>query len=375
MLSHEITNRRIKMNSAHTMYNVSLNQAKEAILHGGKTTTIILQGHMGSGKSSLLAELSKELPDHIPCYFDCTTKDLGDIGVPKIATLGDNSYVSFAINEEFGIHHGKPVIIMLDEYGKANPAVKNAVLRLIQERAIGSYELHPDSLIFATTNLGSEGIGDLVPPHARNRVTVLTLRKSTNLEWIEWGINNGIEPIILGVCKDNPSWFQGFEEIKDPSDNPYIYHPREQRAAFVTPRSLAKASDWLKLRYVLDDHSITALLIGTIGARAAMDLMAFLKLADQLPTMDSIKKDPMSAKVPSSSGAVCMVVYRALANLSADWINPWMDYLTRLDKEAQGLFANGACKPKYIHQKLTMTNRKFTEWAIENSYMFAADKV
>ena len=63
---------------------------------------------------------------------------------------------------------------MVDEYGKANPAVKNAMLRLMLERKIGSYTLHPDSLVFATTNLGAEGVGDLLPPHARNRMTVIT---------------------------------------------------------------------------------------------------------------------------------------------------------------------------------------------------------
>lgn len=361
--------------NAQQMYALNLNQVANAIEHGGNQRTILVQGHMGTGKSSLLNTLSDTLPDHIPCYFDCTTKDLGDIMIPKMATLDSADFVKFATNEELGLHHGKPIILMIDEYGKANPAVKNALLRVMLERKVGGYELHPDSIVFATTNLGAEGVGDLLPPHARNRITVVTLRKPSNIEWIEdYAINAGVDHALLGWCKDNPQLFHGFEDIKDPDDNPYIYHPKAQRAAFVTPRSLEAASDWLKQRHLYDDQTLTSLLMGTIGDRGAMDLMAFVKLADQLPSLQSIKDDPMGARVPDSAAAVCMVVYRSLATMSADWIDAWMTYLPRLDMEAQGMFAGGVTRDTYAHRKIVMTNRKFTDWAMQNNYMFAADK-
>lgn len=361
-------------NSAISMYALGLDQIETAIRLGGNKRTILVQGHMGTGKSSLLKALKANLPNHTMCYFDCTTKDLGDITIPQLQTIDDEGYVRYVTNEELGLHLKKPIILMIDEYGKANPAVKNAMLRLMLEGKLGSYELHPDSLRFATTNLGAEGVGDILPPHARNRITVITSRKPSNMEWIEWGINNGIDHTLLGWCKDNPQLFHSFEDVKDPDNNPYIFHPKSPRTAFVTPRSLEAASDWLKVRNGMDDQSVTAMLMGTIGERAAMDLMAFVKLSDQLPSLDSIKKDPMQAKVPESDAAVCMVVYRTLATIDRDWVDAWMDYMVRLDKEAQGLFANGVRNPKYNKQALVMTNKKFTAWAMANNYMFAADK-
>ena len=62
------------------------------------------------------------------------------------------------------------------------------------------------------------------------------------------------------------------------------------------------------------------------------------------------------------------------ANRGADWVDSWMDYMVRLDKEAQGMFANGCSAEKYAHRKIVMTNKKFTQWAMDNNYMFAADK-
>jgi MoxR-like ATPase len=264
---------------------------------------------------------------------------------------------------------------MIDEYGKANPAVKNALLRLMLERKIGSYTLHPDSIVFATTNLGAEGVGDLLPAHARNRMTVVTSRKPTAEEWIEWGINNGVHPTVLGWVRENPQVMQSFTDVRDPDENPYIFHPQQQRAAFVTPRSLEAASDWVHSQASFDDVTLTSLLMGTIGDRAAMDMMAFVKLANQLPSLTSIQQDPLSAKVPDSASAVCMVVYKLLSTIEHTTVDAYMDYVNRLDKEAQGLFVNGVRAPKFSKRDVVMTNKKFTTWARDNSYMFTADKV
>ena len=361
-------------NQAQQMYALNLEQSAQLIEAIGHMRTVLMQGDIGTGKSSTLGELSARKPTHHGVYFDCTTKDLGDMMIPSLQSIDADGCVRMIPNEELGVHLKQPVILMIDEFGKANPSVKNAMLRLMLERKIGSYSLHPDSFVFATTNKGSEGVGDMLPPHARNRMTVIQVRKTDHMDWIEWGINNGIDATLLGWVKDNPQLMASFEDVKDPDENPYIFHPQQQRAAFVTPRSLHAASDILKQREAFDDQTLTAALMGTIGDRGAMDLMSFVKLADQLPSLQSVKDDPKNAKVPDSAAAICMVVYRTLAALEKDWLNAWMDYLPRLDTEAQALFANGVRAPKYSKQAMVMQNKKFTEWAMKNSHLYSADK-
>jgi energy-coupling factor transporter ATP-binding protein EcfA2 len=359
------------------MYNLNLDQAVNLIEVGGLTrTTVLVQGHMGSGKSSMLKTLAKKYPDHVPCYFDCTTKSLGDVMLPKLKDLDGNDYVRFAPNEEFGVHLGKPLILMIDEYGKADPSTKNALLRVMQEFQIGSYVLPEGSMVFATTNLGVEGVGDLVPPQGRNRIIVVTLRKSTAMELIEYGINDGWDPIVLGWVKDNPHCMQSFEDVKDPEENPYIYHPRSSRAAFVTNRSLYKASGVFKHRHLLDRQTLTAALIGTLGQQAAMDMAVFIEMADKLPTLDSIKKNPESALVPSNAASLCMVVYRVLGCIEKDWVGAWHVYLQRLPSEAQAMFVNGVRSNKYsdARRAVVMNSPGFTQWVHKFSYLFGGDK-
>ena len=355
------------------MYGMSLNQIAKAIASVGHKRTILVEGHMGNGKTSILKMLAEKFPNHIPCYFNCVTKDLGDLSIPSLNT--DEGFVTYLPNEEFGIHHGKPVIIMFDEWTKANQSVKNGTLVTMLERTIGTKKLPEGSIVFATGNLGAEGVGDTIPAHGRNRMTIVTARKSTSDELIEHGVNNGWEPIVLGFIREFPQILQGFEDVKDPNDNPYINHPKAQRKSFITPRSLESSSDILTERHLFDDHSLTALLIGTIGDRGALDMMAFVKLADQLPSLQSIKDDPLNAKVPDSASAVCMTVFRALGAMNREWVDNWVIYMERLDKSAQGLFANGVRANTYAHRSIVMQSENFTAWAMKNNYMFAADKV
>jgi len=354
------------------LYALSLDQAVNLVATVGTQRTVLLQGHMGCGKSSTLETLASMFPDHHPVYFDCTTKDLGDISIPSLNT--DEGYVKYLPNEEFGLHLGKPVILMVDEFGKANPAVKNALLRDMLERN----RFPEGSIVYATTNLAGEGVGDLLPPHARNRIITVEIAKPTAEAMLEYGVNAGWDLGVLGFIKQFPEILQSYQEVPDPESNPYIFHPKQQRAAFVTPRTLHIASDTLKMRDSLDDVTTQAALTGCIGQRAAADLMSFVKLADQLPSLESIKQDPYTAKIPTSASAVGMVVYRAVSLIDKDWVDAWLRYMMRLDKRWQGFFVNNTVRSaKYDQDKknVLVTNARFTKWCTENGYMFAADKV
>jgi hypothetical protein len=364
------------MTRSTAMYDLSLKECGDLISQSGHLVTYLLEGHMGIGKSALLSTIAKAKPSHKPVYFDCTTKEAGDVIMPKMKMDGGNDYFRSVTHEELGAHIDGPVVIMIDEFKKANPSVKNALTRLMYERKVGPYSLHPDSIVFATSNLTGEGVGDSMMAHHANRITTITVRKPEHLEWLEWGINNGVDHTLLGWVRETPHLFQTFEDVKNPDGNPYIFHPRDPaRKSFVTGRSLEKASHIIKACSGLSDTVLTAALMGTIGARGAMDLMAFVALAHEMPTQASIIKDPKTAKVPASASAVCMVVFRALATVEASWLDNWMIYLERLDAEAQGLFVNGVRAKDYGRQAMVMTNRSFSNWVMRNQHLFGTDKV
>ena len=56
-------------NQAQQMYALSLDQCIDAIKAIGHMRTVLMQGDMGTGKSSVLYELAKQTGFN-PCYFD-----------------------------------------------------------------------------------------------------------------------------------------------------------------------------------------------------------------------------------------------------------------------------------------------------------------
>lgn len=349
---------------------VSLQDVTNLIASIGDKVTVLAQGHIGTGKSSMLKALAEKFPDYHPCYLDCTTLDVGDISVPKIKSLEGGEVTAFVPNENLGFHLAKPVILMVDELGKASKSVMNALLRIMLERRLGVYALPEKSIVFATTNLGAEGVGDLLPPHARNRLCITKVRKPTSTEWIEnFALLNSVHPVVIGTAMEYPHMFESFEDVEDPNSNHYIYHPKSPRTAFVTPRSMEKASDILKETDRLADDVKIHALMGVVGEAAAMDLLTIQKLDDAMPAWERVLKDPSDCPLPKNGVANCMMVAKAAMRVEKETMDNWMTYLERLPKEVQALFAKTIMRgPK---KNMAATHRKFVEWAGQYSYLFS----
>lgn len=348
------------------MNTITLKECIDLIAAVGHHTTVLVQGQPGIGKSSMLRELARRFPDHHPAYFDLTTKDLGDISLPRVT----DTYAEYVPNVEFGLHTGKPIILMLDELGKTSKAVLNATLRIMLERTVGATPLPEGSIVFATTNMSTDGLGDVVLPHARNRVDVVTCANPTADEWIAWGMPNGIEPCVLAFASEFPQVFMPYTEYDTPEGNHSIYDPRAQRAAFCTPRSLAAASRLVSAK--LPENVLFHALCGAIGAPAAADLMAVIRLDNDLPAWSVIAQSPTTAHVPTSGAALSMVVYRAVARVDDKTLPAWLTYLARMPREAQALFARQVMSEHSSKRMLAATNKAFVKLCADIGYLFVA---
>lgn len=353
---------------------LSLQQTADLIAAVGDVQTVLAQGEMGIGKSSILKMLkdNPKFKDHKFCYVDITTKDVGDFVVPKIRTVDGVEVCSFIPNEEFGMHiTGQPIVMMLDELGKAKGGVMNACLRLMQERQLGTYTLHPDSIVFATTNLAVEGIGDNVPAHARNRVTMVRVAKPNAEELMTHFISKGVNHTVIATIREYPEMLASFEDYENPQQNLYINDPRDVRLAVVTPRSLEKAGHIVDRTAVLGRDVMAHALKGTVGEKAMLNILTMVDMDSQLADWDDIIKNPTTAMVPSNGAASCMLVAKAVQRIRKETVGAWMDFLQRMSKEAQGLFARSVMTEQCPNRAVAATNAKFAKWAADNNYMFA----
>ena len=336
----------------------------------GTEITFLVEGHIGSSKSALIHDLAQALPEHTPVYIDmANVADSGDFQLP--AVNHDTRTSEFYPNTSLGLHTGKPMILMFDELGKsASQSVINAILPALNERRWGNRDFHPDTYVFATTNLGTENVGDILKPHVRNRITRVKMAKPTAKEYIAYMANHNLHPALGAWIERNPHCFESFEDVPNPDDNPLIYHPAVQRPAFVTHRSMTRANIILHKRDFLSEEAVTHALMGTIGAPAAMEIMTFVRLADQLPTRQEILSNPTGAQVPDNPSAMILLACQATKWVDANTMSDWMTYLNRFSfSEAKAIFALQVSNNDNMFEWASK-NQAFTEFARTHQHLF-----
>ena len=345
--------------------NLTLKQAANLLLRV-PTVRFFLQGEPGIGKSSIMAAMKKELPGHAFGYIDCSTLDLGDAGMPMVNL--EEAVTYYAPNARFNLskHSKQPVCIMLDEFTKAMEPVKNMLHPLLEAHnpRLGDIPLPPGSIVFLTGNLSSDGVGDSMKAHSRNRVTVIPVRKPSADEWVEWAVNNDVDPSVMAWVNRFPHSMASYTDGGQ-DENPYIFNPRKVQPAFVSPRSLEKASDIVKQRSTMDDISLIVALAGTVGEAAARDMQAFIEYQDQLPAWDNILSNPKTAPVPSSPGACAVLVFGAIAKMDKSSMPSFMSYLERFEAEWQATFCINMAKTP-SKQQVAFSCKSFADWVAKN---------
>ena len=343
--------------------SITLKQAAN-LIRTNPTTRFLLQGEPGIGKSSLLESIANGL-GYDYAYIDVPNMDLGDIAMPVIDH--ETKTTRYYPNARFGIHTGKPMVIMLDEFTKGAEPVKNMLHPMLEKAnpRLGDIPLDPNTtIVFLTGNLSTDGVGDNLKAHSRNRLVPVTISKPDAEQWIEWAIGKGIEPEVIAWVNRFPHAMASYTDAGQ-GDNPYIYNPKKPMTAFVSPRSLETASNIVRTRKENDSDAVIAALTGAIGESGARDMQAYIEFSDQLPTWEATIKDPKNTKIPTSAGACAIVVFGAISRVEKDTIDAFMEYLERFDAEWQAVFAINIAKSQ-SKQSIAFSAKAFTAWVAKN---------
>jgi len=354
------------MNNVDFTNRISLQEAAQLIAAIGTTNTVLLKGEKGIGKSSIM----KMLPEYLGAgyeyaYFDMGTKSEGDTAIPFPDK--ERKVMEFFINTALKLHSGKPVVIMLDEFGKAPRSIQNMMHTLLEvdNKRIQDTMLPAGSIVFLTTNLSEEGLGDMLLDHSIDRLTVVEVRKSNAVEWLPWAAENNIHPALMAWVDQTPTVLASFRDDDFDQDNPYVYNPKRVQGKTITPRSLELGSNVIWAKDKISQNALTCALVGTIGSAGANDIASFLAYQDEIPTRESIINTPDTAAIPTSAGAIITLLFNLERAVDGDTLAPIMKYVTRLDAEHQAVFCTALARSK-SKQTIAFRNKAFTDWARDN---------
>lgn len=342
-------------------------------------TAVHLIGPPGCGKSSVIKHtivgaISQDLGEEVGfCDVLLPTVDAPDIRGFLLPIKNPDGSAGSAFtrspilpSKEYLAKY-KRGIFFLDERNQADQLTSKAVAPVVLDKRFGDEFLPEGWQIWSASNRMSDRAGVIKPmSHLRNRETEIHIDADV-LSWAVWAEAEGVHPMIIAWAKQNPT--VAFTETVPSNDKP-----------FCTARSLTAAGKFLAQNAKVDSQGRVSMdlpndplsqtvVYGSIGEGAGSSLFGFLKVHDQLPTIDEIENDPKSAKCPKelsagwAAGQMC-IHYCQPSNVDKIWV-----YVERLPREIQVSMAKSLLERS---GSILLNSQALTKWVMSNKALINA---
>jgi MoxR-like ATPase len=317
----------------------------------GERVPLHIWGACGVGKSKIVSQVADELKYE---FLDVRAVQLDPIdlrGLPRIA--GDSTEW---VPPRFLPTSGRG-ILFLDELTAAPQMTQAGCYQRVLDRKLGEYRLPEDWVVLAAGNPASErGVHFSMPRPLRNRFVHLDLEPDLS-DWCKWAVRSRIRPEIIAFLRFKPALLHDADATSDQN-------------AWPTPRSWEMASDVLKglsTRGAIANSAIEAqMLEGTVGPAATAELVGFLRLFRQLPSIDEILLTPETAPLPddpSAQIAIATALGRAISDQS---ITNGTKYLDRMPTEMRVL----AMRDAAARDRAITHTPEFVRFGVEHAEVF-----
>lgn len=346
----------MKIDQAKDLIKTQVRMAVEKNIH----IATLLESGPGLGKSSIVEqaaeEMSKELGEPVLCKpFHLTTVEPPDVrgfGLP--AKDGNGKPCMTFTTPPWAVQPGEPArgILFLDELGQASQDVQKPAAELLLHRRVGTYQLPQGWIVVAATNRESDKSGVVKQlMHVVNRRMLIKIEPDLDA-WVNWAERNDVNPLAIAFAKWKPG---------------HVFADKlpEKPGPFCTPRSLVMAS---QLIAELPIEQFIECAAGIIGEGTAGELVAFLRVAQQLPKFEEIIAKPDKVRVPDKPDACYAVMQMVAHRVTGETATAGFTYLKRLPKEFQvaGLKAAFNKCPEIVQAK------DYAKWLHENKDLVLA---
>jgi len=293
---------------------------------------VLLRGAAGIAKTAVVNQQAAELGLHVITAF-LPAMDAPDALGFLVPSKTDNGPVSNYTKPDWlrqiENSNAERGILFLDEFLAADHLVQKAFAPLLSEGQIGEWKLPEGWVVWLAGNRVTDKAGaNRMLGHVANRMTILDVSPDVD-GWMKWAGQQGMHPMYMAFAKARPGVVFNEDPPKDPNE------PR------TSPRSFTYAHDFhangVEGMELPSDAVTQDIVAGFIGPGSAAEFFSFIKVVNELPTIEEIIKDPMAAKLPEGSrldaqyAAVQMIIHHA----DADNVDNLFQYVERLVKELQ----------------------------------------
>lgn len=329
------------------------NQATEVIKSAIKADTPVFNtGSPGLGKSAMVIDIAKELNWGFIDIRLAQVSPYDLTGLPvKLeqegrVTRSDYAPMNFIplegeelpINPKTNLPY-EGMILFLDELNSASKETLKAAYKLILDRMLGNYKLHPNVRIVAAGNLITDGamVSEL-PTAIKSRLVNI----STGFDY-----NDFMSFFERKTISDNWSTLvYGFLRFRP--DAAYNFDPKSKDRTYACPRTWEYVSKLINTDLLdQDEMVITAAIYGAVGQEAGSEFMSYIEVYRSLPNIHSIIGDPLNAPVPEEIGAKWALGGYLANNINPTNSKPLMEYVKRIPELDIRLIVYRTIQAKY----------------------------
>lgn len=304
-------------------------------------------GPPGVGKSASIRQIASERSWNVIDFRASTRDSVALMGLPDIS--GDTT--RWKVPDEFPQEErdGTEGILFLDELNAAPPSMMAAMFGLVLDRKVGDYVLPKGWRVVAAGNRQADrAAAQRMPSALANRFAHIDVDADTSAGHenvhVEYFNNIGVDPRLIAFLRFRPALIHSM--------------PKNDERAFPTPRSWEQAAKVVGLPGAMRLQAVSSI----VGEGAAAEMEGFLRVYQNLPSLDLVLANPNSAPIPEDPAArfaISAGLARKVDNKSFD---NGMAYMQRLPREFEILFTVDAVRrdPGLSHTSA------FTSWAVRN---------
>ena len=293
-----------------------------------KRLPILIVGSPGIAKTSIVRQATVMANNKLTISHPGIADPTDAKGFPWIEN-GKASFVPFGDIRAL-LDSTEPTVWFMDDLGQAPAAVQASYMPWILDRGVNGNYLPDHVTIFAATNRRTDraGVSGILEPVKSRFASIVELEPDLE-EWGQWAITDGaasIPPVLLAFLRFRSGYgmLNKFEASADLKNSPI-------------PRTWENAGKLLQLDLpaAVEQQAIA----GAVGEGAATELLAFVSMFRQLPSIDAILVDPNAAVIPTQPN-ILYAVTTALASRATDRnVQRVFRYGERLVEAGHGEFA------------------------------------
>jgi len=327
---------------------------------------VMLWGPPGTGKSSLVAGICRELDIEL-IDIRLAQRDPVDLrGLP----VPTKHSVDWLVSSDWPRKPDSRGIILFDELTAVDRSLQVAVYEIILDRRLGNlYHVPPGWLMVAAGNRGGDqAVTTTMSSALANRFCHIEMEPDLD-DWLRWAQGTGIHPEVIGFLRFCPDRFHDMSG--------------DVERGWPSARSWERVSH-LMYRDKLDEDLLELMTGGLVGCGTARQFMAVHEISAQLPDAARLLLEPDSFVAPEridQRHALCAALVYHLWRGPDDELDRRIEGFLRIGLKLSSDFA-AMCMADAIHnqpehRRMTgrlVGHRLMDEWRRKHGSAFRLDQ-